>query len=348
MCYHIPYCSRVEWPATTPMRCVNSRLTDSSKCLRENPVGFRPHVRVGQSRSRRAVGETGSRRLFVGRHGRVASVVDGEAFVRHADLYENIKVRCLGFGSFKKKNNRTISSRAITAPDFVRIYLIVDQTVIVAGVSLSIVLWRLSARVQSAASWRVQRKMPALGCDMASHYANPIPYPGYGNSYQTLGYPQPLDVECSRLYPGYPREHGNTAAVRPNVVAPAYQNGGGTCRQSHPPDCQEFHNYQQMRSQPPRLMLTRCMTIFNPLAYTPAAEFRHHHHRHHLDSWRYITVRLKRNFLSHTVILRNDLPSSVFPINYDEGVFSERAYSFLNGRRSPSDCLGVSDVHGQP
>ncbi|GBP38842.1 hypothetical protein EVAR_32358_1 [Eumeta japonica] len=90
----------------------------------------------------------------------------------------------------------------------------------------------------------------------------------------------------------------------------------------------------------------RSVLLFNFIA---ATDFLHRcnsrrYHQHHFDGWGSTSVLFISNFLPP----KRDfglLPSALFPMDYDKGVFKKKASSFLNGQQHTSVSSGVADVH---
>ncbi|CAF4937092.1 unnamed protein product [Pieris macdunnoughi] len=86
----------------------------------------------------------------------------------------------------------------------------------------------------------------------------------------------------------------------------------------------------------------------------PAAEFHHRTsrqntklHPYHLDVRRSTTERFSRQFLPRTTTMWNQLPTEVFPNQFDLGSFKKRAYQFLKGRQRTREPSGIESVHGR-
>ncbi|CAF4763426.1 unnamed protein product [Pieris macdunnoughi] len=86
----------------------------------------------------------------------------------------------------------------------------------------------------------------------------------------------------------------------------------------------------------------------------PAAEFHHRtsrqntkFHPYHLDVRRSTTERFSRQFLPRTTTMWNQLPTEVFPNQFDLGSFKKRAYQFLKGRQRTREPSGIESVHGR-
>ncbi|CAF4908224.1 unnamed protein product [Pieris macdunnoughi] len=86
----------------------------------------------------------------------------------------------------------------------------------------------------------------------------------------------------------------------------------------------------------------------------PAAEFHHRtsrqntkYHPYHLDVRRSTTERFLRQFLPRTTTMWNQLPTEVFPNQFDLGSFKKRAYQFLKGRQRTCEPSGIVSVHGR-
>lgn len=84
----------------------------------------------------------------------------------------------------------------------------------------------------------------------------------------------------------------------------------------------------------------------------PASRFYHRTSRHRLgahphiiDVWVSRTARFTRSFLPHTCKLWNELPSEVFPLNYNMHSFKKNVKRVLQGRQRIGNASGVADVN---
>ncbi|GBP43987.1 hypothetical protein EVAR_27155_1 [Eumeta japonica] len=86
--------------------------------------------------------------------------------------------------------------------------------------------------------------------------------------------------------------------------------------------------------------------LFNLIS---AADFRlaDKYHQHHIHGCRSTIVRFMDNFLPYAVGIKNDLPSVVYPTNFEKQVFKKRGYSYLKGRQCTSGSSGDAGVHGR-